>query len=96
MPTSPPLAAPGYQLPSVVNDPSEAAGLALQMENDAAVAELLARFDDFRVVPGADVPARAGLSHLSEALLFTSHGLQMTPLRTGTDGFFVAVLERRG
>jgi hypothetical protein len=34
----PPLAAPGYQLPSVVNDPTEAAGLALQMENDTAVA----------------------------------------------------------
>jgi hypothetical protein len=34
----PPLAAPGYQLPSVVNDASEAAGLALQMENDGAVA----------------------------------------------------------
>ncbi|MGB3484309.1 MAG: ferritin-like domain-containing protein [Mycobacterium sp.] len=34
----PPLAAPGYQLPSVVNDPTEAAQLALQMENDSAVA----------------------------------------------------------
>ena len=34
----PPLAAPGYQLPSVVNDPSAAAALALQMENDTAVA----------------------------------------------------------
>ena len=38
----------------------------------------------------------AGKTSLAEALLFTRHGLQMTPLRTGTDGFFVAVLERRG
>ena len=68
----------------------------LPEENDVAVAELLARCDGLRVVPGADVPARAGLPHLREALLFTSHGLQMTPLRTGTDGFFVAVLDRRG
>ncbi|WP_197380969.1 ferritin-like domain-containing protein [Mycolicibacterium mengxianglii] len=34
----PPLAAPGYQLPSVVNDPTEAATLAVQMENDTAAA----------------------------------------------------------
>lgn len=34
----PPLAAPGYQLPSVVNDPDAAAALAVQMENDSAVA----------------------------------------------------------
>lgn len=34
----PPPAAPGYQLPMVVNDPSQAAELALQMENDAATA----------------------------------------------------------
>jgi 16S rRNA (cytosine967-C5)-methyltransferase len=68
----------------------------LPEENDEAVAGLLARFDGYRLVPGAEVLARAGFSHLSEALLFTSHGLQMTPLRTGTDGFFVAVLERQG
>jgi len=34
----PPLAAAGYQLPTVVNDPAAAAGLAVQMENDTAVA----------------------------------------------------------
>jgi 16S rRNA (cytosine967-C5)-methyltransferase len=67
----------------------------LPEENDEAVAGLLARFDGYRVVPSADVLARAGLSPLAEALWFTSHGLQMTPLRTGTDGFFVAVIERR-
>ena len=34
----PPQAAAGYQLPTVVNDPTEAAGLAVQMERDSAVA----------------------------------------------------------
>jgi hypothetical protein len=34
----PALAAAGYQLPTVVNDPTEAATLAVQMENDTAVA----------------------------------------------------------
>jgi 16S rRNA (cytosine967-C5)-methyltransferase len=45
-----------------------------------------------RAVPAAEVLAGAGLEHLSDALRFTEHGLQMTPLRTGTDGFYVAVL----
>ncbi|CAN5203847.1 ferritin-like domain-containing protein [soil metagenome] len=35
---TPPPAAPGYQLPHVVNDPTEAAALAVQMERDSAVA----------------------------------------------------------
>lgn len=34
----PPPAAPGYQLPNVVNDPTEAATLAVQMEQDGAAA----------------------------------------------------------
>lgn len=67
----------------------------LPEENDEAVAGFLARFDGYRVVPSAEVPARAGLARVTDALLFTIHGLQMTPLRTGTDGFFVAVIERR-
>jgi 16S rRNA (cytosine967-C5)-methyltransferase len=67
----------------------------LHEENDEAVAGLLARFDGYRIVPSAEVLARAGFARLADALLFTIHGLQMTPLRTGTDGFFVAVIERR-
>jgi 16S rRNA (cytosine967-C5)-methyltransferase len=67
----------------------------LPEENDEAVAGLLARFDGYRIVPSAEVLAKAGFARLADALLFTIHGLQMTPLRTGTDGFFVAVIERR-
>ncbi len=35
---TPPLPAAGYQLPMEVNDPTDAANLAVRMENDAAVA----------------------------------------------------------
>ena len=35
---TPPLPAVGYRLPIVVNDPTDAANLAVRMENDAAVA----------------------------------------------------------
>ncbi len=35
---TPPLPAAGYQLPIEVNDPTDAANLAVRMENDAAVA----------------------------------------------------------
>lgn len=68
----------------------------LPEENDDAVSALLGRIGGFAAVPGADVLARAGLSRLSDAVRSTALGVQMTPLKTGTDGFFVAVLERRG
>ena len=67
----------------------------LPEENDEAVA----------AIPGADdrlpVDSRAARcwrrpasTALSEAVRFTAHGLQMTPLRTGTDGFYVSVLRK--
>jgi 16S rRNA (cytosine967-C5)-methyltransferase len=59
------------------------------------LAAFLQRQDGFDVVPSADNLAGAGLSRLAEAVRPTAHGLQMTPLRTGTDGFYVAVLRRR-
>jgi 16S rRNA (cytosine967-C5)-methyltransferase len=67
----------------------------LPEENDEAIGELLGRADRFAPVPAADVLGRAGLSRLGPAVRPTRHGLQMTPLKTGTDGFFVAMLERR-
>jgi len=68
----------------------------LPEENDEAVESLLTRFGDFAPLSPADVLRRAGLPHLAGAVWFTGLGLQMTPLKTGTDGFFVAVVERRG
>jgi 16S rRNA (cytosine967-C5)-methyltransferase len=68
----------------------------LPEENDAAVAALIERAAGLAAVPAREVLQGAGLDRLADAVRLTTHGLQMTPLRTGTDGFFVAVLERRG
>jgi 16S rRNA (cytosine967-C5)-methyltransferase len=60
-------------------------------ENDDAVAGFLARHDGFAVVDAQELSAPAGLT---AAVRFTTHGLQMTPRLTGTDGFFVSILRR--
>lgn len=64
-------------------------------ENDAAVAALLARSGGaFSPVAAAELLAPAP-SSLAGSVRITTHGVQMTPLRTGTDGFYVAALTRR-
>ena len=68
----------------------------LPAENDAAVTGLLARTGKrFTAISPATVLALAPPS-LAGAVRLMAHGLQMSPLRTGTDGFYVCVLERRG
>lgn len=68
----------------------------LPAENDAAVAGLLSRWRGrFDAVPSEDVLA-AGPASLRAAVRITAHGVQMSPLRTGTDGFYVAMIARRG
>ncbi len=66
----------------------------LPAENDEAVAGLLARDPRFTPVPDAQWLAQAGLEALTGATRPTRFGRQLTPLRTGTDGFFIAVLRR--
>ncbi len=67
----------------------------LPSENDGAVSGLLARTEGaFSVVPAADL-LQAATPAFAEAVGRTQYGVQMTPLRTGTDGFYVAALERR-
>lgn len=64
-------------------------------ENDSAVEALLARGGTaFAAVPADELLAAAPPT-LAGAVRRTAYGLQMTPLRTGTDGFYVAALERR-
>jgi 16S rRNA (cytosine967-C5)-methyltransferase len=58
----------------------------LPEENEDQIATFLVSYADFRAVglPRGDIPGYArGLA------------LQMTPLKTGCDGFFVAALEKR-
>lgn len=64
-------------------------------ENDAAIGALLARSGGALIpLPAAELLAPAPAS-LSGSVRTTTHGVQMTPLRTGTDGFYVAALTRR-
>jgi 16S rRNA (cytosine967-C5)-methyltransferase len=67
----------------------------LPEENDDAVSALLRRTRGLHAVPAGEVLARAGLESLADRVRFTEHGLQMTPFRTGTDGFYVAHLARQ-
>ncbi|MBV9078584.1 MAG: RsmB/NOP family class I SAM-dependent RNA methyltransferase [Methylobacteriaceae bacterium] len=66
----------------------------LPEENDEAVSGLLERHPSLAVQPVAEMLAAAGLDRLGPAVRPTVHGLQMTPLRTGTDGFYVALIRR--
>ena len=65
----------------------------LPEENDAAVAGFLDRAGaGFAVHPPADLAAR--VPGLADAVRLTQSGLQMSPHRTGTDGFYVCRIDR--
>ncbi|KQP40657.1 MFS transporter [Methylobacterium sp. Leaf104] len=67
----------------------------LPEENDAAIAGFLGRrSEDLTAVSASQVLA-AYAPDLGPAIRLTQHGLQMSPARTGTDGFYVATLQRR-
>ncbi|WP_022721340.1 RsmB/NOP family class I SAM-dependent RNA methyltransferase [Rhodopseudomonas sp. B29] len=69
----------------------------LPAENSAQVRAFVAAHPDFAVVPPAEVAA--ALWDKADAFLAavrtSPEGLLMTPLKTGTDGFFVSVLKRK-
>jgi 16S rRNA (cytosine967-C5)-methyltransferase len=66
----------------------------LAEENDDPLRAFLGRQSEFSIVPPRDVAANLGNTDFAEAVLMTDHGLQMTPHRTGTDGFFFSLLRR--
>ncbi len=70
----------------------------LPAENNAQVSAFLADNPDFLVCdPRAFVPERLGADaggRLLDAALVSDEGLTLTPRRTGTDGFFVSVMQR--
>jgi 16S rRNA (cytosine967-C5)-methyltransferase len=66
----------------------------LPEENDDALSDFLERNAGFKPIPPADMLAQAGLGELSAQTRATALGLQMTPRKTATDGFFVAILQR--
>jgi 16S rRNA (cytosine967-C5)-methyltransferase len=71
----------------------------LPQENGGQIEAFTARHEDFAVVPPAEV-VRAALGERAEAfgnaVRYAPQGLLMTPLRTGTDGFFVSILRKAG
>lgn len=61
-------------------------------ENDGAVAAFLARHAGFRTQSAAELIAQSRLDLSLLARFATQHGLQLSPLRTGTDGFYICGL----
>jgi 16S rRNA (cytosine967-C5)-methyltransferase len=68
----------------------------LDAENGAQIRAFRERDGSFEIVSPNEVVKALGenAAVFARAAKFTSEGLQMTPRRTGTDGFFVAVLKR--
>lgn len=66
----------------------------LRAENEDQVTELMSRHSGFAARPGAALWEMACPGGAPEAVHCGDLGLTLTPARTGTDGFFVAVLER--
>jgi 16S rRNA (cytosine967-C5)-methyltransferase len=66
----------------------------LQEENEERLAAFLAAHADYRSIPAPELADTSGVPELS---LFASRfgiGLRLTPLSSGTDGFFIAMLAR--
>lgn len=70
----------------------------LDEENGAQVRAFLADHADFRLAPPAELPAALGerADAFGGVALLAEEGVLLTPRRTGTDGFFIALLRRNG
>ncbi|HET7847788.1 MAG TPA: RsmB/NOP family class I SAM-dependent RNA methyltransferase [Pseudolabrys sp.] len=66
----------------------------LDDENGAQVRAFVARHPGFAIVPPAIAALAEKAVAFAQAARFTPEGLLMTPRLTGTDGFFVSVLQR--
>ncbi len=63
-------------------------------ENDGALSAFLDSHEGFEPQAHTEILDQAGFGHLGELTRRTALGLQMTPAKTGTDGFFVAILRK--
>ena len=66
----------------------------LRAENEDRVAAFLGRHDDFLPLDAATQARAAGLPALAEPVSPFGPGFRLSPLTTGTDGFYVATLVR--
>jgi 16S rRNA (cytosine967-C5)-methyltransferase len=69
----------------------------LDEENGGQIRAFIARHPDFAVVPAGETTNALGVrkENFRAAIRGSDEGLLMTPRRTGTDGFFVAVMRHR-
>ncbi|HVI28494.1 RsmB/NOP family class I SAM-dependent RNA methyltransferase [Hansschlegelia sp.] len=63
-------------------------------ENEDRVAAFLGRRPEFVAVPAAEAAVAAGLPELARFALPSGESILLSPRRSGTDGFFIAVLRR--
>jgi 16S rRNA (cytosine967-C5)-methyltransferase len=66
----------------------------LPEENDDALSAFMERQDGFKAMPAVRALDSTRLGHLRNVVRPTTHGIQLTPHRTGTDGFYAAILVR--
>jgi 16S rRNA (cytosine967-C5)-methyltransferase len=66
----------------------------LAAENEDRVAAFTAAHPEFVPIPPAEAAAAAGLSALAKFATPSGEAIRLTPLATGTDGFFIAVMRR--
>jgi 16S rRNA (cytosine967-C5)-methyltransferase len=66
----------------------------LREENEDRIAAFLEKNADFAAVPPAELTKAAGLPELERFASRLGPGLRLSPLASGTDGFFVAGLRR--
>jgi len=67
----------------------------LPQENDDAVEAFLKTHDSFTLVDPTHVAMNAGFPALADFVSHKGKGLQLTPYRTGTDGFYISLLKRQ-
>jgi 16S rRNA (cytosine967-C5)-methyltransferase len=66
----------------------------LPEENDDALSAFMENHAGFTPVSLDRALDETQLGHLRNVVRPTAHGLQLTPHKTGTDGFYVAILVR--
>jgi 16S rRNA (cytosine967-C5)-methyltransferase len=68
----------------------------LKAENEDRIAAFLASRDDFLPLDAATMARSAGLPALADCASTLGAGLRLDPLRSATDGFYIAGLSRAG
>jgi 16S rRNA (cytosine967-C5)-methyltransferase len=67
----------------------------LPEENNDRIAAFLANADGFRPRPASDMVAAAGLPvDFTNSIRVGDKGILLSPQKTGTDAFFIAMIER--